>query len=311
MKFSQVPHDRQDEVTVFKAVQGYIGVPNVLGSYDADCIHLSQPPSSSNISQPDSQPYLPCYHRHLIIGSIGRRLEFATGPRELAEGLLHAMIGHYALFTEGRQLHRDVSIGNIMLLDVIKEIKIPPGLNDLVNDNLKRTRGTLIDGDAAQEWGTTNTPSYQAGTKPFISLRVTGIWANKQEYMHTPIDDLESFLWVLIDNLFIQEEELVDKLDAAEWTQLNSNELGLLNTVKKSLLADCNLSVKDTMKTFVLFAPLLQAWSTIAYKYQDSLSALLKTDASLPEIEGLSLQAYADYIEAAQEHIPTLPVHWS
>ncbi|KAH9040469.1 hypothetical protein EDB85DRAFT_1850184, partial [Lactarius pseudohatsudake] len=64
-------------------------------------------------------------------------------------------------------------------------------------------RGFLVDGDHAIEWHKdTITPSLErSGTLPFMSTRLLNQWRLNRPVLRTAIDDLESFLWVLVWSL--------------------------------------------------------------------------------------------------------------
>ncbi|KAH9044431.1 hypothetical protein EDB85DRAFT_1854026 [Lactarius pseudohatsudake] len=109
------------------------------------------------------------------------------------------IIGHYNLFLGGI-LHRDISCGNIL--------RLREPINRLVpilgrNVNLNVCRGFIIDGDHAIEWRKSATASSleRSGTLPFMSMRLLDAWDFGEPAMHTAVDDLESFLWVLIWSL--------------------------------------------------------------------------------------------------------------
>jgi len=123
-------------------------------------------------------------------------------PADLVETILHAMIGHCNLFLGG-VLHRDVSQGNILRLEVPKERsggRSADVLRPVLGQDLSKCRGFLVDGDHSIEWGKIPpTPSSErSGTLPFMSQRLLNPWDDDEPIVHTAIDDLESFLWVLI-----------------------------------------------------------------------------------------------------------------
>ncbi|KAH9052718.1 hypothetical protein EDB87DRAFT_373712 [Lactarius vividus] len=114
------------------------------------------------------------------------------------------MIGHYNLFLGG-VLHRDVSSGNIIHLR--EPVKRFPGLSNvsmsllgLPDQDAEPCRGFLIDGDHAIEWRKDAiTPSLErSGTLTFMSTRLLDDWRLGRLVVHTAIDDLELFLWVLV-----------------------------------------------------------------------------------------------------------------
>ncbi|KAI9447959.1 hypothetical protein H4582DRAFT_44012 [Lactarius indigo] len=128
-------------------------------------------------------------------------------PAELLESILHATIGHYNLFLGG-VLHRDVSNGNILRLREPIERTHSRSISllrpELGKDvNLSSCRGFLTDWDHSIEWRKVPpTPSTdRSGTLPFMSLRLVQAWSRNQPALHTAVDDLESFLWVLVWSL--------------------------------------------------------------------------------------------------------------
>ncbi|MCJ1250292.1 hypothetical protein MMC30_007518 [Trapelia coarctata] len=113
-------------------------------------------------------------HRRVITRTVGKSLTAATTPLSILNGFIGAIAGHESLFHKAGILHRDISLGNIMLTEDEKD-------------------GFLIDLDFGiltadhTPWGG---PS-RTGTKAFLSLKVL---SGKEE--HTFMDDLESFFWV-------------------------------------------------------------------------------------------------------------------
>ncbi|KAH8990117.1 hypothetical protein EDB86DRAFT_2807421, partial [Lactarius hatsudake] len=104
----------------------------------------------------------------------------------------------------GGVLHRDVSSGNILRLR--EPISRSPGFSmglGLPDQDVNLCRGFLVDGDPAIEWRKGEiTPSLErSGTLPFMSARLLDEWRLNNLVLHTAIDDLESFLWVLVWSL--------------------------------------------------------------------------------------------------------------
>jgi hypothetical protein len=136
--------DRNNEKAMYAAAQGLFGVPVVLASYEVrgpnktpNTTERFLPSDSTPLIVWQSQPAVPkpekrVQTRHLY-KSIGRDLLSASSPRELLEGILHAMIGvlphstHVGHINDDRQgylnyyekgyMHRDISIGNVMLME--------------------------------------------------------------------------------------------------------------------------------------------------------------------------------------------------
>ncbi|KAI0040466.1 hypothetical protein FA95DRAFT_1455653, partial [Auriscalpium vulgare] len=133
-------------------------------------------------------------HVRTIMTTIGKPLHDADSPKTLIRAILHAMIGYYNLLERGWK-HRDVSVGNVLLLKT-------PEKRDAVTTCTKSNvcMGMLIDGDQAVNWPQNNIPpeKRRSGTPQFMSTHILAAWVRGKEQVHTVLDDLESFVWVLI-----------------------------------------------------------------------------------------------------------------
>ncbi|KZS87211.1 hypothetical protein SISNIDRAFT_383202, partial [Sistotremastrum niveocremeum HHB9708] len=113
--------------------------------------------------------------------------------------------GHWNMF-KNDWLHRDVSLGNVMILET-------PELREHVLDfddpligltTQAECEGMVIDGDHAIRWWCRirecPISGHRSGTLPYLSLRLCQLWGdnNLVSLPHTALDDLESFLWVLL-----------------------------------------------------------------------------------------------------------------
>ncbi|KAH9044502.1 hypothetical protein EDB85DRAFT_1884997 [Lactarius pseudohatsudake] len=117
---------------------------------------------------------------------------------------------HYNLFLGG-VLHRDISSGNILRLreptDALATPRICSLRHMLGEDvNLGLCRGSVIDGDHAIEWDeNARAPSPErSGTLPFMTMHLLQRWSMGHpalQCLHTAVDDLEFFLWVLVWSL--------------------------------------------------------------------------------------------------------------
>ncbi|KAI0334154.1 hypothetical protein GY45DRAFT_1270329 [Cubamyces sp. BRFM 1775] len=120
------------------------------------------------------------FHHRLVFRNVGRPLETYERSSELVEKVLEAIFGHFEAWQKAGVLHRDVSIGNI-LIDV--------DTNDaFLNDwDLCKYREELgLRGTAASEYG-------RSGTWPYLS----GILLEYPRKPNELSDDLESFVYVL------------------------------------------------------------------------------------------------------------------
>ncbi|KAJ8071763.1 hypothetical protein OCU04_002079 [Sclerotinia nivalis] len=112
-------------------------------------------------------------HRRVIMRDVGKSIYHATSLKALLTGLLGGIKGHESLLN-AEILHRDISIGNVML-------------NEAEDD------GFLIDLDLAVKINrekASGAPS-KTGTKVFMAIGV--LYGEHHSFMH----DLESFFWVL------------------------------------------------------------------------------------------------------------------
>ncbi|KAF7863216.1 hypothetical protein EAF04_007298 [Stromatinia cepivora] len=128
----------------------------------------SDPPVQNNIQRQFNR-----VHRRVIMRDVGKSMYDANSPRALLTGLLGGIKGHESLLN-AEILHRDISIGNVML-------------NEAEDDAF------LIDLDLAVKINrekASGAPS-KTGTKVFMAIGV--LYGEHHSFMH----DLESFFWVL------------------------------------------------------------------------------------------------------------------
>jgi len=140
-------------------------------------------------------------HMRLYYSTVGKPLYNCETPYELIECILHAIIGHFNVLRKSNALHRDVSEGNILLVDeAVTGVDV---FDELFGSNFKylptRCRGSLIDGDLAKRISDRKAPEAGesiSGTIPFMSINLLSRWAAKNPIYHNPNDDLESGIWV-------------------------------------------------------------------------------------------------------------------
>ncbi|KAI0054110.1 hypothetical protein FA95DRAFT_1480108 [Auriscalpium vulgare] len=141
-------------------------------------------------------------HVRAVMRQTGAPLTAAESPHALIRGVLHSMIGWWEFLQAGR-LHRNVSLDNIILLSH-GEFRQP------VNDDIKKeTEGfcyaMLLDGDQSTPWPLqtgAETEDRGSGTLPFVSERLLSKSINGQQAFVNPMDELSSFVWVLMWALF-------------------------------------------------------------------------------------------------------------
>ncbi|KAF2105229.1 hypothetical protein BDV96DRAFT_592870 [Lophiotrema nucula] len=140
-------------------------------------VHASMPPPKrpkrSSSDSPVKQGGRNRVHRRLIMRDAGKSFYEADSLRGIPTGLLGGIKGHESLL-DAKILHRDISIGNVML-------------------TMAEDDGFLIDLDLAikiDREKASGAPS-KTGTKVFMAIGA--LYGENHNFMH----DLESFFWVL------------------------------------------------------------------------------------------------------------------
>ncbi|KAI0267779.1 hypothetical protein BC834DRAFT_822120, partial [Gloeopeniophorella convolvens] len=125
---------------------------------------------------PRVEPYV---HYRLVLNTVGKPLNHFKSTRQLCEAIRDAIVAHSVAYKEAKILHRDVSVGNILITD-------------------SGGKGILIDWDLSKKLSINaqGRPRCMArtGTWQFISM---GLLMYPTSKPHELQDDLESFFWVL------------------------------------------------------------------------------------------------------------------
>ncbi|KAJ8518710.1 hypothetical protein ONZ45_g4263 [Pleurotus djamor] len=309
---------RPSEMDVFASLDKYIGVVRILHVHDAERLTIPSDATHWNIFGDGNGTQAPeeRIHRHIFFETHGRPLHFARGPRELGKAILHAMIGHYAIFKINKMVHRDVSIGNILLLSKPELRAIPPGLENIVTAKHMRCVAVLADGDAAREWRCeAETSTQRSGTLPFIAHRILTIWKTLGErtFHHLPLDDLESFVWVLFYALLERKDRLNDT-DRTWWIELRDDTLAIVAGAKSSVFdAWTTPLLKPRMSpSFAPFYKLLRDWLRTAQHYKHRIQRITQRHKkpTYEQFEPICDEAYQRYIEAGVKRVSALPVSW-
>ncbi|KZT29130.1 hypothetical protein NEOLEDRAFT_1057310, partial [Neolentinus lepideus HHB14362 ss-1] len=122
-------------------------------------------------------------HRRLVLEPFAIPITFFRSLKELIKGFIDAITAHRDLLNMAGILHRDISLNNIMLIDM------PDGSR----------KGLLIDLDYAVVYPEPEDKvpgsAARTGTTPFMAH---GVLVARGPVRHQPHWDLESFLYVLI-----------------------------------------------------------------------------------------------------------------
>ncbi|KAI0752077.1 hypothetical protein C8Q74DRAFT_353057 [Fomes fomentarius] len=223
-------------------------------------------------------------HMRFVIDTVGRRLTRFRSTKELVRALHDAIKGHKLAWEKGKLLHRDVSVGNILIVDKIDTREYRGFLHDFDYSSMAPldqgedvvANGMLI-GSSSSAMTMTSDPSRttdiadlnedlkeRAGTLYFMAVELLMPTSN---ILHNVHHDIESFYWVLIWVVFRHTAHTHRLGDAAcaqyfklgSDTDSHSGKLGLLMELFVS-----GIVVKDN-------APLSLLISTFTKLVQTSL----------------------------------------
>ncbi|KAL0950159.1 hypothetical protein HGRIS_010153 [Hohenbuehelia grisea] len=251
--------------------------------------------------------------------SMGVRLSADLTCVQFVESLLDAMIGHCALYTEGNYLHRDFSNGNIIYLanSSRSEWKVPKILQGIVQKNT--CSAVLIDGDSTKQLGSAASP---AGTLPFMSIRLLDFWTTGTAMVHTPLDDLESFIWVLLyDLLGWTPTDKRTPVEVLWWDKINDEDIVNLASHKLAVSTKWSGTQKTKMMlspALKLFRPLIRSWFRLAAQSANQylrLKNLDDSDASeagdagnvSDAMDALFRKTYQEYLTIGMREAAKLP----
>ncbi|KAJ3517516.1 hypothetical protein NLJ89_g459 [Agrocybe chaxingu] len=141
--------------------------------------------------------------------TVGGPLEESESPRMLVRCLLDCLIGLANCFLKGFP-HLDISTENL-LRRLEEEQPTDPQLMSkhdswlrsdemrFLSDYLQECHAFIIDDDLVVQWKELReSGKYRSGTIPFLPTRILFRWMNNEPVLHTTIDDLQSFPWVLL-----------------------------------------------------------------------------------------------------------------
>ncbi|KAK2836883.1 hypothetical protein FQN49_006626 [Arthroderma sp. PD_2] len=157
-------------------------------------------------------------HRRVVIRDYGKPIYQATSIMALLGALEACIEGHMSLLEKTGILHRDISLGNLIINEETGNPSWPAFLIDLSHATPIQERGSSTTGG-------------EPDTGPFTSI---GVLRGDQ---HSFMDDLESFFWVLYWICVHYEapgkRRTVPRYD--KWNNMNADELAL---VKQGIISD-------------------------------------------------------------------------
>ncbi|KAF9644543.1 hypothetical protein BDM02DRAFT_3190520 [Thelephora ganbajun] len=161
--------------------------------------------------------------RFTVFGVKGKSLVEARNPRQLSRALAHFLLGWLSTYLSGH-LHRDISIGNILMTDEpVKRKKFEEAAEEIAElckqveeivaqlDISDQCIAFVTDGDLAISWKdywTKERRAAKSGTPEFMSRALLGAI---EDHLHSPVDDLESCFWVSVWSVLFNKDNAGDQ----------------------------------------------------------------------------------------------------
>ncbi|KAL7283894.1 hypothetical protein ACG7TL_001166 [Trametes sanguinea] len=196
VKFSQGPHP----VT---------NIPTIVGGGDVYSVDFGcQTTRTRMISTLDGDIFVgERVHTRLVMKEIGRPLESFKDWRELASIVNDALKAHQMAWVHHNVLHRDLSVGNILIHDSDGKSEAVGLLSDW---DLAKTKEEVLDPRPSQK--------FRSGTWQFMSAAIQR-WPQKP---HSLSDDLESVMhilnWLVLK--YMKTEAYGDPSDLADYVSM-------------------------------------------------------------------------------------------
>ena len=148
-----------------------------------------------------------------------------------------------------------------------------------------------------------------------MSSRITRALQRRQIVrVHTPLDDLESFLWVLLYTI-LEIGHCYGKLDADEvpWLQTMTDEeesrLGLrITSLQSIVLATDIFRASDHL---LIYHEILGKWKAIAEASSVQLERTLRFNPDTATLVESSKSTYAEYLTSGFHALSQLPTSWA
>ncbi|KAJ7504191.1 hypothetical protein B0H11DRAFT_507357 [Mycena galericulata] len=256
--------------------------------------------------------------------SQGIPLYQAPGPRDLLRGIVEALNGYLNLLRKGL-IHRDVSPQTVLLVPNARESP----RQDLPPLEIKATgfRSILIDSGWAVKWREERqAASHRSGTLPFLSRNLLKSWSMADDQsMHTALDDLESFIWILVWVVFRIGKTLnqLSPLEKDDMTLLDSDDIKILWRIKNSFILECTQNKAKDSPFLRPFLPIFLQWIAFTDKAREHIEELIlrknqckegdegEMKEVYDEIEALALKTGCEFVEAGLSGLANLAEAWA
>ncbi|EED83670.1 predicted protein [Postia placenta Mad-698-R] len=209
-------------------------------------------------------------HYRLICDQVYRPLETYKNGFEMTEVLCYAILAHRDAWEKADVLHRDISVGNILLEDYIDEEGNP------------QVRGILNDWDMAKlriELGGKPTQASRSGTWQFMSALLLKYPDQKQ---HEVADDMESFVhltnWLVLKwhkhEFSGQTRRLFDHVNDVydAFSRYDKFDVGGENKLKQMKCKDAPFEVVHSP----VLAQLMESLAKLCYEHHNAIKADVK-----------------------------------
>ncbi|KAJ7229134.1 hypothetical protein GGX14DRAFT_616962 [Mycena pura] len=314
------PHaSRADnEAKMFAAAQGMFGIPDVIVAYEPIEVHAGDH----------------CIYTQFFDGDITKIKYFSAyggTPADNPENIRPEL--RYSNYFEGGWVQRDISDGNVLLHETPprfedgRRINPPPASRNGKTYNQPVCLAFITDGDQAIRWAEARSNTHRSGTVPFMSIRLLKTWTMtgraEDELVkgpHTPLDDLESFLWLFVWFLLSggAGSALLSPEENQYWKDLSLENHPRILAGNKS---DFFIYVRDWKQDRVSYKdiflakemPLLQKWFNLLHDKQLDMKDLVTAAPEDFHDRGKALcdGALKEMIETGLQAMGSLNEEWS
>ncbi|KAL7279490.1 hypothetical protein ACG7TL_007333 [Trametes sanguinea] len=269
--------------------------------------------------------YLERSHMRIVVDEVGRGLTEFRSTRELVAALRDAVIGHQQAWLRAGILHRDVSVGNILIVDEPSSEASSCGfLHDFDYSSMSpeedpdtapaadaapsTQKGPLSSDAAAPDPADNNGRKERTGTYYFIAYDL--LLSQSRNVIHTAHHDLESAYWILIWVVLRHTNCSMNDQTPAQI----SKELFVYGNDRKSLRAKRSFVEEVAMDGLIVhgnepLTKLISAFSGLVARQHDATVALRTGKKAADDDSGkLTYEAVLELFDGALATDVTWPV---